>query len=175
MTTHVAISDAELETGDTFDQTLARKLRDNPIAVAEGDVSVTNSYRIAPKAFQDSAAGDYIAFEYTKSSTELGPYTKLFTVYVPRAGYIKCLLAVSAAPASGTAYTKIYKNGVAYGTEFALSISSYPGAPASSGSFEETLSFAAGDALEVWTHGKPASVTLKLGVSNPIGYSRTES
>lgn len=175
MTTYTTISDAQLENGDVFDQTLARALRDNVKAVAEGDSSVTNADRIQPKAFQDSVAGNYTVFDHTASITTGGSYAKSFSVYVPRAGVLRVVTSLSldeTTTSPKTAYIKIYKNGVALGSE--LSVTSNPNQGGASGSLQEDLTFAAGDTLEAWTYGDPGTSNLKIKVSNPVDYASSE-
>lgn len=82
-------------------------------------------------------------------------YTEKLNFLVPQAGTYRVYLAL-AAPSSGTAYGRIYKNGVAYGTVRSTT---------SSGNWTEDLAFAAGDTIQLFAYNDSDATVATLNLA----------
>jgi hypothetical protein len=176
MTAYNEITDAQTETGDLLDQTLIRRLRDNPIAIAEGDATVPVDHMIKPKAFVNSILGEWVSFEHLTDATTGASYTKVFGVKASRAGEVRAkLIASAAATALGnhTIYARVYVNGVAEGTEAIGTV--FSGQGSAGAQVSDDISVEEGDIIEVYTKGSgsftSATARLLLKVGNPINYA----
>jgi hypothetical protein len=117
MTTFTAISNTTAEKDKPLTQSLVRALRDNPLAIAEGDVT-------APKVKLPALGGCYIAGDWVQaSSNATAPssggfptsYAKYKEIKVPFGGAFRIKWSVLGSNA--TKYTRVYVNGTAVGVE----------------------------------------------------------
>lgn len=88
----------------------------------------------------------------TERSTDSTPYIKVKEMRVATGGKYRVKFDISATSSSG--YARIYKNGVAYGTE------QFTGGAYVTKS--EDLNFSAGDSIELWYHGSSGSITTSV-------------
>jgi hypothetical protein len=184
--TYTIIPDADLETNDVFDQTLARALRDNQVALAEGDATVPDADKLQPRAFRDSVAGDWVVFDHTQGESMGTSYAKAFASVIPHAGAVRAKATIAptaynALSGPTTLYIQLYKYSAAttlttgIGTEHAYTFN--PAGGDITTSFEQDLTLEAGDRLEV--HAKVgntavvsvADVGLLIKVGVPICYA----
>lgn len=184
MPTHSPLADSKIDADSVIDQSTMFGLRDNPIAVAAGDSSVADSYRIEPKAFRAATEGNYIECSggYSWTST-IGSSAKHVEFLMTRGGQFKTRLVMACtasggggAPSSITA--QIYKNGSSIGTSRNL------GSATGTATHNEAMSamgggvtVAAGDLIQVYLYDAggtfaSGSVTLYLASANPITPSR---
>jgi len=173
MATWTTIPDADLTTGKPGKQYIFRALRDNIDAALSGDPSAP---KIQSGAFDDAvitvakiaatSAGNYVvADSNTSTSTTSTSYVKVKEIRAYRIGSIRTTFLLSEA-GGGTAFGRIYKNGVAIGTE-RTTTSSTPV------SFTEDFSgILVGDLIQLYIHdsgiGTTYSIGLQYKVSNPM-------
>ena len=77
-------------------------------------------------------------------------YSRLAKLRVNRSGTYVCRINLSCT--NGRVYARIYKNGVAYGDEHSTSSSTFT-------TYDDTLSFSAGDYIELWAKSSTSSVS----------------
>lgn len=123
MATWTTIPDADLTSGKPGKQSIFRALRDNIDAALSGDPSAP---KIQSGAFDDgvitaekldnTTVGDYVIKDSTGEVSHVGTtYTKKKEIAIFRAGNARITFSLRAS--ADTAYGRIYKNGVAIGTE----------------------------------------------------------
>jgi len=129
------ITNAALDGDSPGTQVLFEALRDNPIAIAEGapgapkiqtagiaNSAITNDKildgTISPAKLYPAAAGSLVdCVSFVVSATGQSSYTKIKEIQLVRGGEYTISFALAVEIARGAAYAKIYKNGVAVGTE----------------------------------------------------------
>jgi hypothetical protein len=88
--------------------------------------------------------GEVIQFNYQNpNNTNSGSYIKKRQIKVGIKGTYRVVFSIRGQHGSVLAYGRIYKNGVAYGTERSVTNSSNV-------SFSQDLAFEAGDTIEIW-------------------------
>lgn len=162
MTTYTAISNITAEKDKPATQALIRSLRDNPLAIAEGDATAPS---VSSKALAVEA-GDVLTYgDYSTQTVSSTSYVKIKGVSLPFKGSYR---AVFEATGSGTVYLRLYLNGVAVGTEVA-------GGGGASGT-QDVTGIASGDVLELWGRSSAGSVSatkLELKVASGAGFVKT--
>jgi len=172
MATWTTIPDTDLTSGKPGKQSIFRALRDNIDAALSGDPSAP---KIQSGAFDDAvitvakiaatSAGNYVVADSSASaSTTSASYIKVKEIRAYRIGSIRITFSLNVI--TGTAYGKIYKNGVAIGTE-RTTTSSTPV------SFTEDFSgILVGDLIQLYIYnsggGTSYSSSLQYKVSNPM-------
>lgn len=125
------VSDAELQVGQPITSAKLKMLRDIILAIQEGDASAA-SYRIASAAladypwsgddFIDVTAGNYV-LNSIRDTNQTFPgggstptsYTKFAEFYAAHDGTYRTVIDLIST--TSTSYFRVYKNGVAEGTE----------------------------------------------------------
>jgi len=124
MATWTTIPDADLTTGKPGKQYIFRALRDNIDAALSGDPSAPKVQSaafadsvITASKLEDTIVGNAIVGDKSITvSTTNTAYTKLSEFFAARNGSIRISFNLRQG-GGGTAYGRIYKNGVAIGTE----------------------------------------------------------
>ena len=175
MTTFSNISDAEIDNDSPLDGALFTKIRNNQRALAEGDNTVSNQYRINPRALNNVIAGDYLVQEHTKTLTaKTSSYEKAIEYYINRQGTWRVWLSGFAYFGSATNVNfRVYKNGSAVGT--VRGISSGPSLGTLSPVSEDFSGLVVGDLLQVYVDSSSStaamtstSVTAQFCQGNPV-------
>jgi hypothetical protein len=163
MTTYTAIPDADLAPEKVITTATAVLLRDNPIAITEG---ATGAPRIQPAALANMTSGNYVIASGSGTS-ETTSYVKFTEHYFPQPGTFKSVIDLVSDEAAVDVYARIYKNGVAHGTE--RSTGSTTGA-----TWTEDITVAAGDLIQLYLKGSGvapmshATGSIKIAVANPF-------
>jgi len=173
MATWTTIPDADLTSGKPGKQSIFRALRDNIDAALSGDPSAP---KIQSAAFDDNVitgaklehttAGDINVTDSTGTVAITNTsYAKAKELIVGRDGGARIVFTMLA-NSGGTAYGKIYKNGVAIGTERSTTSSTYV-------TFSEDFTgFVQGDLIQLYMYRSVSvsadSNSLKFNISNPL-------
>lgn len=152
MTTYTAIPDANFDVDKPMRSVDGLLMRDNPIAIAEG---ASGAPRNQPASFNNYTAGT-VAVSGCKTSTSSDTYIKVYETYVPRGGVLSTTISISAV--GGTAFARIYVNGVAVGTQRSTASSSYV-------SYDEDVTISTGDFLQCYLRTSNPSFTANLLLS----------
>ena len=165
MTSYNTISDSRTDADSIIDESLITDLRNNPIAMFEGSVGAP---RLQALAITGAVAGSNVidsrGFSFASS---VASYTKYMEWIVPRDGTFTTEIYMNLSSAFGDAYTQIYKNGSAFGTERHISATG-------SNTWSEDLAFSAGDLMQVFikvtnnNNGSYHRVRLKVGNILPL-------
>jgi len=176
MATWTTIPDADLTSGKPGKQSIFRALRDNIDAALSGDPSAP---KIQSGAFDDGVitgaklsvttvgnSTEAESMSLTEKSTTLASYTKVSEIYVGRNGDARIVFNLRTINASYIAYGKIYKNGIAVGTERTTTSTTYV-------TFSEDFtSLVVGDLIQLYIHtqtpGTAYTNSMKFNVSNPL-------
>jgi len=173
MATWTTIPDADLTTGKPGKQSIFRALRDNIDAALSGDPSAP---KIQSGAFDDgvitaekldnTTAGNYLITDSTGEVSQAGTtYIKKKEVTAFRAGNVRITFSLRAG--ADTAYGRIYKNGVAIGTERTTTSITYV-------TFTEDISgLIKGDLIQIYIKNSASLSTsftdsLQYKISNPL-------
>ena len=172
--TVLALSDYDPDSAVTVN--LATAWYQNCIAIAEGDATVANAYRINPIALNNSIAGDYLIEEKSAGMSAInGGMTKYIEYYVNRAGDLRVWLSGAATGSTVSDIDmQVYKNGVAAGTLRTASAGAGISAEIADVS-EDFAGLVVGDLLQIYvdTSGSAGtltacSFTAQFCCSNPI-------
>lgn len=145
MATFTSIPDTDLDANSPLTENLMLALRDNPLAIQQGDATAP---KIQDTAFTEPpnpilAAGSNIIFRSTTEKEVI--HNTLAVVKIiscPASGVIRTRFQALRGAAEG-ASARIYKNGIAVGTSRTLA-TTYT-------EFTEDFSVNKGDYIEVWT------------------------
>jgi hypothetical protein len=134
---------------------------------ADGSITMTGKM-IGPENFVDYAVGDVVVAAAMTSTGYIaaGSYTKVKEISLSRGGSIRCKMKVSTSGGSSNAYGRVYRNGVAVGSQ------NRGGLGSTWNSYSEDISgWTAGDLCQVYmTKGSNTDVAVKdvqVCVSNP--------
>ena len=107
--------------------------------------TVANGYVTQAKLASYAAGNVLLVYADKEEATDALSYTKLKEIYIPRAGTVRVKfdLRQETATTGVTVYARIYKNGVAYGTQRSKNNS------ATYTTYSEDLAFAAGDLIQL--------------------------
>jgi len=174
MATWTTIPDADLTSGKPGKQSIFRALRDNIDAALSGDASAP---KIQSAAFDDGViTGAKLSVTTVGDSTEAESrdiktttstsYVKVSEIYAGRNGNARVVFTLLTGNVANAAYGRIYKNGVAVGTERSTTSTTYV-------TFSEDFnSLVIGDLIQLYIHGTATSAansdSLKYNVLNPL-------
>jgi hypothetical protein len=114
MTTFTNISNTTAEKDKPLTQSLVRALRDNPLAIAEGDVTAPSILMQALR--QSFVAGDLVQAKSDASSGPFGlSYAKFKEIRVPHGGGLRVKWTILTG--NSTVNSRVYVNGVAVSPE----------------------------------------------------------
>lgn len=116
MTAWVTLPDSDLDPDSPITTSLMIALRDNPIAISEGAAGAPEVKHAALEDHTASAPKYQVGSVGGASTTSTG-YTKVAEMRIGSAGTIRVDFRLSIANAASTAFGRIYRNGVAVGTE----------------------------------------------------------
>lgn len=148
------------------------KLRDNPLAIAEG---APNAPRNSPLSLQNFSPGNYRegqAVENFLGSADDTSWAKVGELIMPRPGTIRTKVTIQNTSSNHVAYARVYLNGVAYGTQRSVSGSG-------TSSWTEDLAVLTNDLIQIYRRVSSGTGTtnmwtwLDIGVSNPYGATET--
>ena len=175
MATFVTLPDTDLDANSPITESLMLALRDNPIAISEGDptapkIAMAALVPIPPSKIENYVAGSWVeAYNHnTYGLTELPATPTLFTagrLKMSRSGTVTSVFTLQGSNATYIVYGRVYKNGVAVGTTRSVS-----GATAT---FTENIAVTAGDELQVyvWQTGGASNAgrlsLFNIKVNNP--------
>ena len=113
MTDYIDIPDSDNDPESPLTSSLLVRNRDNPIAITEGSAGAP---KIQPAAYADpTATGTLVAIAaFHNTTTSETSYTKVTEIYAARSGTVNVKFTLTAS--GGTAYGRIYIDGVAVGT-----------------------------------------------------------
>ena len=115
MASWTTIPDSALQPGAPVRSLDGIALRDNAIAIAEG---ASGAPRIANIALRHTLVGDVPLIFNTPIKTSVGfPYTKVKEILLAREGALRVKFDLRVEAAGGTAFGRIYVNGIAVGVE----------------------------------------------------------
>ena len=139
-----------LSTDAATGKALAKRDADGDIAfrdIVARYVSATGLYMAGV------AAGEYIipGFDSASGGSNSTTYVKVAEYKCPCSGVLRVLLGLRLAVAYGTAYCRIYKNGVAYGIERSTTLASIT-------RYNEDLAFTYGDLVQVYVKSSDGSL-----------------
>jgi hypothetical protein len=178
MATFTTIPDTDLDADSPITENLMLALRDNPLAIAQGDVSAPKialsslAEKIPTSYFTNYTSGSWVeAYNHnTYGLTEFPAAPTLFTagrLKMSRSGTVTSVFTLQGSNGAYIVYGRVYKNGVAVGTTRSVA--------GTTATFTENISVSAGDELQVYiwqTGGASNSGKLSLfniKVSNPTG------
>lgn len=167
------ISDARVQNGAIANSALFFDLRDNPKAIAAGDPGAP---RIAHGAIAGPGAGDVIQPCYVDGTIHPANCTRVINsgsgyqaydllvssvayvsgIRVQRDGNLRVQITGLNGDA-GTSYIRLYRNGVAYGTERTITSTTAQ-------SFTEDLEFFSGDEIQLFCNRNGESVVATLSI-----------
>ncbi len=156
------VSDAEIAANiASCSSAVISKLANNNEGTAAGDMWAPKLQIVAMPA---PAAGNAVIREFRKNIFPVS-YELCRTWPVIVTGTFRTQILLRNHDSSGTLYARVYRNGAAYGTERSV------GAGAS-GSWNQDLSFTAGDSIEIWARHSAAGfysfMQFRIGVSAPM-------
>jgi hypothetical protein len=117
MTTYTAIADSEIDPESPGIASLFTRLRDNPLAIAEGDATAPSISYSALTAF--TVAGGttyYLTQKASESVSGTGTPTKVIEWQISLSGTVNTYFGLRSSSAPYTAEGQIYVNGSAVGT-----------------------------------------------------------
>lgn len=157
MTTYSTIADSEIDPESPGTTTLFTKLRNNPLAIQEGDASAPKivyaaldiSASIQPSDVVSAVAGNKYAGGHLSEIKETGiisTYTKYFEFAVPRNGEYRVAFELANFSGGGgeVTYAKVYRNGSPVGSEKSEFDVSY------AQKTEDISGWSAGDLLQIY-------------------------
>jgi hypothetical protein len=123
---------------------------------SSGDGATTiGAGKVIPSKFPAPTAGDYYLTGCSIASSTSGIYELVATFYFPVAGTVRARIGVASGDGATTVYGRVYKNGVAAGTEKSTATSTYV--------FQsDDIAVAASDTLEL--------MLKQGGASSALGY-----
>lgn len=159
MTDYIHINPTEYEPEAPLTSSLAARMVNNPIAIAEGAPGAPK-IRSAAIEYTDLTAGNYAITRPVRGDTENSSYTKLIEWYCNRGGTVSVRFEFFTVEGSA----RIYRNGAAVGTT-----------RSSSGTYTESVTIAPGDLLQIYareTSGVSSSVISNaiLAVATPEAF-----
>lgn len=166
MTTYTTLSNSTVDTDKPANKSLLRALRDNPLAIAEGDVTAPSIMTSALEV----AVGDVISYaDDILSTINSTTFTSVKTVIVPFKGAYR--ISFNLVNASGnTSFAVLgrpYLNGVAVGTEVTTN--------SSIASTQDITGVTAGSTLEIRTRSIASGISsgisqFRIKLSTGVGY-----
>lgn len=112
---YIAITDGEIDASSPIDETLMTKIRNNIEGHNHSEATTTD---IVNAGLQAYTAGDYlIQSNDTERNTSSTSYVKVKEIKILRAGGYRIKFDIKNNGGASSAYGRIYKNGVAIGTE----------------------------------------------------------
>ena len=109
---------------------------------------IANQYNNGAIMYDGLTAGDSILSSHTDSlPIPNTTYFKLISFLSPYGGTLRIVFTLNGSTlSSGTVYSRIYKNGVAIGTERILNVTSIN----EQATYSEDINFSIGDTIEIW-------------------------
>lgn len=175
MTTYTDIPTTDTDVDSPVTQSLLERLANNPLAIAEGDVTAP---RIAHKALANVTAGTVIngsnlstvyasnttSGDLTLSVGELYGFTgfsfnsmqEVASWTAPYDGVYSVSFTVGRGNISGNTEAQVYKNGVAFGS---IGVVAGSGGAYNRTTYTEDLAFAAGDRIQIFVNFNNTGVT----------------
>lgn len=156
MATFVSIPDTDLDANSPITENLMLALRDNPLAIAQGDITAPKISTEALSPLPTGSLEDYTAGSWNEitnpndtGETILATTPTLYTagrLLIGRSGTVTSVFTLAARQGliAGTLYGRIYVNAVAVGTTRSITGEG----PAT---FTENIAVNAGDELRVYT------------------------
>lgn len=172
MATFTAIPDTDLDANSPITENLMLALRDNVLAIQEGDAtapkiqtdayadgSITSDKLASTSVFPSLTAGNYVAaIDPETRSTTSTSYVKLSEIKIgaKENGSIRVSFSLKTNGVSGTAYGRVYKNGIAIGTVRSSTTIAYT-------EFSQDFSgIIAGDLIQIYGYISNASYTTSV-------------
>ncbi len=164
MTDFTTISDTTLAQDKPLTQTIVRALRDNPVAMGEGDPTAP---AINARAIEVVAGGVLTYGDYTSQSASSTSDTAVKGVILPYKGSYRVVFNVSGS--GSTFFARMYLNGVAIGTELVTT--------SSAESTQDISGINSGDVLQIRVRAVGAALAtcnkFELRLGSGVGFVKT--